>query len=471
MRFMYLYSLQVGLFLVFLFFYGFESAVWANVGEVFGFGSRTGALAGSAVASGFDSYAAYTNPAGLGFSVSRDRKASLGIGFIYMEPRFISIDNVYVENQYVSDKDRIGSVDTIYQPTFGQSLGASFQISEQRHWALGVVTYLPANQAALIDTGEAYHPEYLLYRARTQRPQVEVGVGGELTPALYFGAGMHLAFSITANANVFLNSDPNKPSTMRFSSSIKPKASPYFGLLWKPLRPSQSFLLGTVIRLPATSDVSLALNSGARLFGTLAALDFNFTALSTLLYDPLTIQMGSSWEHAPGWRFHGQFDYLFWNKLRSPALQIQSPDITSCSENSGACGFAISPGKNPIASFQNVLIPRIAEEVNIGKTVVRFGYSYQPSLLAVLPTGAGNDLDPPQHILTAGVGIPVDHFLRTSLSAKVDINAAYHSLNTQHITKTSGNEGGISGDYKIGAPGYDAGGKIFGGGVSLSLSI
>lgn len=468
---MHLYMLRLGLFLAYFFFFGFETRVWANVGEAFGFGSKAGSLAGAGVASGFDSYAAYTNPAGLSFSVSQSRRAALGLGVLYMEPQFISIDNVYVENQYVSDKDRIGSVDTSYRATFGQALGASFQISEQKHWTLGVVTFLPVNQAALIDTGEAYHPEYLLYRARTQRPQVEIGVGGEITPALYFGVGMHLAFSITGNANVFLNSDPNRPSTMRFSSSIKPKSSPYLGLLWKPIQQSNRFLLGAVVRFPATSDANLVLNSGARLFGTLAALDFNFTALSTLLYDPLTIQMGSSWEHIPGWRLHGQLDYLFWNKLRSPALEIQSPDITSCSENSGACGFAISPGKNPAASFQNILIPRIAEEVNIGKTVLRFGYSYQSSLIVVLPTGAGNELDPPKHVFTAGVGIPLDYFLGTSVSAKLDINAAYHSFVTQHITKTSGNEGGILGDYKIGAPGYDAGGKIFGGGVSLSLSI
>jgi hypothetical protein len=44
-------------------------------------------------------------------------------------------------------------------------------------------------------------------------------------------------------------------------------------------------------------------------------------------------------------------------------------------------------------------------------------------------------------------------------------------LELQRVVKTSGNEIGIAGDPKIGSPGYDAGGNLLGGGVSLSMAF
>lgn len=459
------------LFIGTAFFLFNSSVVLANLGDAFGFGSRTESLAGAGVAWGFGAYSAYSNPAGLALVIPENRKTLVTLGLTYMQPQFLPIDQVYVENNYVSDKARVGSVDTSYRSTFGESIGLSYRFLEKPQWAFGVVTFLPVNQVAFMDTGEAFYPEYILYRARTQRPQVEVGVGGDLTPEIHLGLGMHFAFSLTANATVFLNSDSTKPSTMRFSSSIQPKAAPYLGVLWTPMKHREHFLLGAVLRFPASSDTTMVLKSGARLFGTLAALDFNFTALSALFYDPLTVQLGSSWEHAPGWRLYSQIDYGVWSSFRPSPLQIQSPDVTSCTENGGKCGFSISPGKNPMPQFRNTLVPRVAEEITFSNAIFRIGYGYQSSILSGLPTEAGNALDPPKHLLTAGVGFHWSRFLGAELPAQLDFNAAYHQLVTQHIQKTPGNEAGALGDEKIGAPGYDAGGKIWGGGVSLSLSI
>lgn len=453
------------------FFFLLQSAAQANLGEAYGFGSRTQGLAGSGAAWAFDSYAAYSNPAGLVFSVPEQGQASFSLGVTYMQPQFLPIDQVYVENNYVSDHARMGSVETSYRSTLGETVGVGYRFSEDRRWTIGLASFFPIQQIAFMDTGEAFHPEYVLYRARTQRPQVEVGLGGDLDPSIHFGVGMHLAFSITARASVFLNSDQNKPSIMRFSSSIQPKAAPYFGVLWTPSLNRDEFVLGGVLRLPVASDATMVLQSGARLLGSLAALDFNFTALSALFYDPLTVQLATSWEHRPGWRFYGQLDHAMWSRFTGSPLQIQSPDITSCTENAGNCGFSISPGKNPAPRFQNIWIPRIAEEVSLGDLQIRVGYAYQPSVLSGLPTGAGNDLDPPKHMMTAGFGFLFKRFLSTPFPARVDFNAAYHQLMTQHIEKTPGNEAGTLGDSKIGAPSYNAGGKILGGGVSLSLSL
>lgn len=445
----------------------------ANIGEAFGLGSRNAALAGAGVSGGFDAFAAYANPAGLPFAVPEGKAVNLGLNILYMDPEFTPIKGVYVQNKYVSDQTRIDDVDTHYEAAFGQSLGLVYQSASERRWTLGVTTFLPVNQVAYLDTGETYIPEYFMYRSRLQRPQVNIAVGADVSQKIHVGAGMYLAFSVNANGTLFLNSNPDKPSVMRFVSVLKPKASPYMGILLTPLERPEELSVGMVIRAPATSDVNMALNSGARLLSTLAALDFNFTAISALAYDPWTMELGTSWAPTSTFRLLGQLDYQIWNRFQSPALQIQKPDITSCDSGSGGCaaGFALSPGKNPTYPFRNIIIPRIAAEFMLFSTTFRLGYGYRPSMLSDVSNGVGNYLDPPQHMVSAGAGMEFKKLLGHEIPTRLDFHLAYHFLTTQHITKSPGDEGGDATDSKIGAPGYDAGGKVLGGGVSLSINI
>src|SRR5690606_20403528 len=107
------------------------------------------------------------------------------------------------------------------------------------------------------------------------------------------------------DAYVFLNTSEDKPSTMRFSASIKPKLVPYVGLLYtsgdKP-RPDPmkealdtgDFTIGAVARMEASYGNVIDLHSGARAFGDFAALDFAFEASSVAYYDPHTLELAAS---------------------------------------------------------------------------------------------------------------------------------------------------------------------------------
>ncbi len=443
----------------------------ANVGEAYGFGSRAAALGGAGVAYGFGGHAAYSNLAGLPFD--GEKRLKLEYGILSMTPNFTSIQNVVVENAYVSDKVTVGDVDTSYRSTLGQEIGVAFRLlPEAFNLTAGIALFLPLSQVAYLDTGEAFAPEYLLYRSRTQRPQVEFGMGADLGRGFRVGLGLHLAFSLTSSATVFLQADSNKPSSMRFNSSLKPKVSPVLGLHFAPPSDPEAYAVGLVVRFPVASPNTLFLKSGARAFGSLfPALDFNFNSVSSLLYDPLTIELGTSIrETSSGSRLYAQLDYQAWSKFEPPVLMIENPSVTSC--GSSPCGIKISPGKNPPFGYQDIFIPRIGQEWVFGTTSVRLGYSYRPSILTGLPTEAGNYLDPPRHNLTAGVGWVFSHFLSYNSPCTLDLHLAYSQLVTQHITKSPGDEAGTgTGNLKIGAPGYDAGGNIYGGGLSLSLAI
>lgn len=458
------------------------SAFWgpqvasANVGLDYGFGPQTAALAGAGAAYGFGAFAAYHNPAGLPFQGTKRLKLQLGVKL--MKPRFIEIDNVVTENNYTSDQVTVSNVDTDYRSTLGQEFGLVYRLfPDSANLTFGMTGFLPLEQIAFMDSGETYVPEYVLYRSRTQRPQLELGFGADITPQFHVGAGLHFAFTLTGAGTVFLQTDTSIPSTMRISASLKPKVGPQFGVLYtsEVTTPEEAprYTWGAVLRTPVSSDNAIYLRSAGRFLGTGAgALDFHFDAISTLFYDPLTLETGATVLLAPNNRLYFQIEFQRWSKFEPPALLIVNPTNEACT--TGNCAIPISPGQLPILVYRDIWVPRLADEIQIGRITLRAGYAYRQSIFSDDgngPSGAGNYLDPSKHIFTAGAGIHFLHFLNFDVPCDIDFNLALHHLVTQHVVKTDGDEAGTVTGSKIGAPGYDAGGNIFGGGVSLSLAF
>lgn len=452
----------------------FATAVHADVGDRFGFGSRDSALGGSYVAGAWEGYAAYANPAALSLQGDLSeaqgpgdtRRLNISYGLILMVPSIKPISGVVTANAQTSDVSTptSGSVDTDYKSTFGQALGVSYHLlPDIGNLTVGVVAYLPVSQLAYFDTGDAYQPEYLLYRADTQRPEIELGAGAEIYPGLRVGAGLHIAYSLTGTADFYIQSDPTHASSARISDSLSPKAAPYFGALWAPRGNADDFSIAAVVRLPVTSDGTLSVTNGAQLFGNLAALDYNLMALTSLYYDPLTLELGTAIRHSGIAKLYAQLDYEFWSKYQAPALAIQTTNVTSC-PNDGNCGVTVVPSNNPQPQYRNILIPHVGEEIEISEaTVVRAGYSFRPSMIEGEPIGAGNYLDPPTHEISAGLGFKFSHFLGYAAPCALDLHLAYDLLVSSHITKSDPTD--------IGAPGYDVGGNMIGGGTSVSLAF
>ena len=454
----------------------------ANIGESFGFGSRSAGLMGASVTGGYEGYASYANPAAL--SLSRDRRLVVSWGLLSMSPQFTPIRDIIVENETTSDEVHRGDVTHNYRATLGQSVGVSYLVApEWMNFALGVTTFVPIQQFAYVDTGEIYIPEYVLYRARTQRPQFELAASFMPVEGLHIGAGVHIGFSLTGNANVFIQTSSDKPSTMRFSSSLTPKGSPYLGILFAPghqaglsTDPNTPLSIGAVVRFPLESQANIILNSGARVFGSFAGVDFAFTSRSALYYDPLSIEIGARLKLFDRWTTQVQLDYQAWQDFVPPALTLQEPSANCSNADASACGINVSGSNNPVPTFKNILIPRIAQELQISDAwSIRAAYARNPGMIDQTKSDlseAGNLLDPPKHMISLGIGRQFAQFFGHAIPIRVDAHASAHLLETQTITKNPGDElGNGSGDLKIGAPGYQAGGKILGGGVSLSLAF
>jgi hypothetical protein len=384
-------------------------------------------------------------------------------GLIYMNPSFKGINNVLVENNYISTQDTKGSVDTSYPHTLGQEIGAVFKaFPDFLNLTFGVTAYFPFDQLSFIDTGAALQPEYFMYRDQTQVPQLDFSLGGDFSQSFHFGFGLHTAYTLTGLSQNYLNTGSG-PSTGRFSASIKPKMIPFFGLLFSP---SDDFSIGAVVRLAASSDSTVSITSGAEVVGVV--VPFSFAENSTVLYEPLSLELGTSFKTAKDWRTYVEADYQWWGRFQAPGLQIQNGQFC---QGTSPCGVNISASPGYDYGYQNIIIPRVAEEIAFGTTLLRFGYAYQPSILKSLPTGAGNYLDPPKHLFNVGTSLEFHHFLGYDTPWRLDLNASYQLLVTQTITKTAGNEAGDPTDSKIGAPNYDAGGSVYGGGASVTFAF
>jgi hypothetical protein len=122
--------------------------------------------------------------------------------------------------------------------------------------------------------------------------------------------------------------------------------------------------------------------------------------------------------------------------------------------------------------LQNIITPRIGHELNFGAWIVRLGYAYKPSIFGSLPTGSGNYLDPPKHQANAGLGLQVDQLTSMKFPLRIDAHFSFHYLMVQNVVKNNTNENGEgTSALMVGAPSYQAGGKILGAGVSLSTAL
>lgn len=422
----------------------------ADVGEITGWGSVSASLGGSHVSRGFSGFSGITNPATLSGPWG-DNRVRLSYGWTFAAPSFEPIHNVTIENGYVSDNGstRVGNVSTDYRSTLGQIIGLELPlIPNWKKITLGISTYVPLQNLAYIDTGETYLPEYVLYRARTQRTQLALALGSEISNQVRVGLGTQIGFSATSRANLMIKGTSGEPSSLRFISSLKPVVIPYVGLHWG----DDDFSLGLVFQNEAVYQNDLAIEGQAELLSGLTGIPLSLNGQSALFYDPYQLKLGGSIKHSPVARFFFQMELQKWSLYQKPQINL----LQSTSQN----GISISPSQPLDAEFRDIFVPRVGEEIDLGTTRLRFGYTYHSSILARLPAGAGNILDPSRHSFRLGLGI--------NEPLPLDLHVQWDWMPDENVTKSAGDEAGNAADSKIGSPGYTQGGKIWGAGLSMS---
>lgn len=406
---------------------------------------------------------AFENPARL--ASPSPTRFSGQYGWATLVPQLSTFSSIVLENNTVSDKNRTGNLDGDYRTTIGQKLGMRYALlPEFMNLSLGIATFLPWSAAAYIDTGESFAPEFVMDRSRSQRPELAAGFGLEPLPGWNVGASFRLGYNLTARANVMLQTNPAKPSSLRILSSLRPFPVPVIGTSYTA--PSESLCPGCslsgVVRFPSDSAATVDMTAAARVFGDTAAFAFQLTGLSSIYFDPWSFDLGASIPHFRRGVFKFEASYQRWSTFKPPTSIISNTQTSTC-ENGTFCPLTISPSQALPIEFKDILVLGASEEwllVDTGPSqwLIKGGVGYRPSIIktSASQTGNYNLLDPSRMMYSLAGTLK-----KTSWSFSVFL--AYHQLESQSITKSASTD--------IGAPGYTVSGSLWGGGASVAFEI
>jgi hypothetical protein len=377
------------------------------------------------------------------------------IGVEYVHPDLPTIHNVVVENQSTSTAVSgpvNGDVQGGYPDTLAQTLKIQAMLDSATRWTIALKTYLPLNGIDQIDTGNEYQPEFVLYRSEAQRPRVLLTSAIDLSPHWRLGLGLDVSFSVSAQADVFLQSGAGTVSDQRISAKVKPGFVPQASLAYDQF----SF----TVRGENKADFDLTTNAGARVFNDLnAGLDFSYSSQSVLYYQPWDFELLGQIDLTPSIAIRPGISYQLWSGFKSRAAVIQTTGSGSCPSGSPAdCTSQFSSGATPEFTARNLFIPELGFKFktdHFNLDTLEFDYQYKDSIFAGLPTGIGNYLDPPRHDFLFGF----THI--TKAGWQWNIHTSLSRLTSQTVVKSD--------PSSIGGPGYTADGWLYGGGLSVAI--
>lgn len=435
----------------------------ASTGELFGYGSRASALGNTMLGGVSDGFGTFYNPA----ANSSLPGLNISVATVFAHPNFTSITNVVIENGVnsplnLNTADTVGNVDTDYLNVLEEEVALTLNLGPKvADLAIGVTALMPIERIAYLDTGDPYLPEYFNYRSRVQRPQIYASLSATPLKNLHVGAGLAFSNNLSASTNMFLTSSTTNASRQRFAATIKAGAAPYFSVYTDP----KPFQAGLTARLPNVYKTTIDTTAKLQLMGPGIYNDLAFSSDVSVFYDPLEIDAGLAWQATPAFWMSAELDWFQYSAYQVPALSIQNPQFT----------FNLHSSVPTAPPMQNILVPKVGFEYAFPKVTARLGYFYRPSPVTD-NSGNGNFVDPAKHVATIGLGLDLKKLGVTEKQIFLDLHGQFHYLVSQHITKSPNNElgnatNGTATEYKIGAPGYDIGGYIYGGGLSLSMNF
>ena len=363
--------------------------------DLFGFGGRSPALAGTGVATATDYDAVYLNPAGLADAVGkRITLGSMGGSmFLYR------------------DGDRVDT-NAISGLIIGGSLAVPLggKLRDRVGMGLGFhVPYTAINRARQPLPGV---PVYVLLESRTHVVAVQAALGIKLAQSWRVGAGV-LALAELGGA-IHVTADGAGRFTTFSEQQLLSRFTPIVGV--RHAMPERGVELGATFRGVSRSDYNILVTND--LGNTLPLTIPTVRIAGVSQYDPLTVAIEASWRWRPTLTLSGQLAYQRWSAYPAPTVN------------------PIEGGPPPESpGFHDIVVPRLAAEWHMRRhateLALRGGYSF---VLSPAPEMAGRQslLDNHRNIVTLGAGLA---WPGTRLPFSVDFWAQIHSLLPRTHTK------------------------------------
>ena len=362
--------------------------------DLFGFGGRSPALAGTGAASTTDYDAVYLNPAGLA-DTPRKRATVGGLaGDFRLEldgqptdttsPRGLMIGGQVPMPLGGALRDRVG-------------LGFGFYVPSQA-----------INRARAPFPGQ---PTFVLLESRSLVVGLMVAVGAKVSPRLSVGLGVNSLAVLRGTIDVTL--DGAGRFTTQSEQRLLTRFAPIAGARWRQSRTTD---LALVVRAPSRSDYDITVTND---LGTVLPVTLPVVHIAgTAQYDPLMVVAEAAWRPLAGLTLTGHLAWHRWSAFPRPTLNPVEGD----------------PPQPPL-DFHDTAVPRVSVEYArpaLGGTVAaRAGYAF---LWSPVPDQHRDEtlFDNDRHELAVGVGLA---WPGRALPLHVDAWVQAHHLAYRHYAR------------------------------------
>jgi len=435
-----------------------------NVHDTFGVGARSIAMGNAQVASIVGGGAAYYNPAALG----RSKRVQLEIGYQNFMPRFADFQGiVYDANQNgVIDVDENGnpettSVGTQYAASMGTGINVAIPVF--RWITLGASIYMPKQYLMRLSFEDPYIPYYALYKNRTQRFSMFMGMGIEVFDGLFFGLGASSSAQTAINgaftAHVEVNANPLDEEgnamptqvvvdanvdrmTVAMMGSTSLNAGVLFNFGWiadelaglniGAVYRSQTFVRATS-EIEAMAYGEFSLTNETLYSGPLMVEPVFNSTTSESSFNPASFACGISYALRERITMEADVVWTQWSTYRETFISSTQTSSSSSADVTIQIGrdFTGDPG----LTWHDTLAPHIGFEYKGGMPrrrelgfgfSLRGGYAYSPTPVPE-QTAYANMMDSTKHILSGGIGFRIP-LSRIPNPLRVDLFASYHLL-------------------------------------------
>ncbi len=339
------------------------SHVHASPQDLFGYGPRAAAMAGTGTSFSDDLSAVYANPAGL--SRARDRALTVG----YAATGFALTRNDAAE---------------VYEPgraaLFGLVLPLPFRGVLRDRLAVGLGFFTPTN---VIVRGVILHPEtprFVLLPDRVQSVAVQAALGVDVGWGLRVGAGFMALAALTGS--VLVTNDATGRSTSRIDDQLVASYTPVLGAQWE----RGDWRVGAVFRGRLIARFGVVISAPEL---GIPVPPLNIAGVAQ--YDPAQVQVEGAWRRGATTVVLG-VTLKQWSAYPGPSVATTATSPAP-----------VDPG------FADTVVPRAAIEhrVDFGRgdaATLRAGYFFEPS--PAPSAGVGRQyLDNDRHAFTLGLGL------------------------------------------------------------------
>ncbi len=363
--------------------------------ELYGFGARSSAMAGSGVASANSFDAVYLNPAGL----SRIRTRYIAGGFSYGQ---LSLE---------LDGADAGAGDTV-ATTFGLVLPLPLGGALRDRLTIGFGIQVPRNAIARARAPQLGEPVFALLDSRSEIVGLQLGLGVTINESWSVGAGMLALATLVGDIEVRV--DGAGRFITRSEQSLKSDFSPVLGVRYA--QPGKDWRTGLTLRASSQAgfDIEITNSLGDSLPLTLPV----FQIVGAPQYDPASAAVEVVYRLYPDLDLGLQLDYKRWSAYPLPTQNpIASRDML------------------PGAGFRDTVVPRLSVEYQhaFGATQIsaRAGYAFFYSPAPEMK-GAQSLLDNDRHLGTTGLGFA---WPESDYPFEIDLWMQWHQLVSRRHTK------------------------------------